>query len=1768
MATNSGADSRHSLSIAPPHQISKDVQGSDNPIPLSPQWLLPKPSENKSGVGTGEGNFSPYPAYGNRSESVKSSGNGEETPDAERKKDIFRPSLLDMETGRRDRWRDEERDTNSSLVRKDRWRDGDKELGDTRRMDRWTENSATKHYEPRRVANERWNDSTNRETNYDQRRESKWNTRWGPDDKETESARDKLGDFGKDGEIPLEKGLTHHPSHGKDEREGDHYRPWRPNSSQSRGRGEGPHSGPNKQVPTFSHGRGRGESNPTFSLGRGRVGTGGSTMNNVSTHSQPWGAHLDKGESGPLKYSRTKLLDVYRMTDIKLANKLLDGFEPVQYLTQEEGLEPLALCAPNSEEMAVLKGIDKGDIVSSGAPQIAKDGSVGRNLPDLQSRRGKLGSREDVTFSVDTSKEDSSDTSKNGYGNYTVGSSHGRQVPYNGSNTETEALLDQRTFRDNKLKAEVVREDTGPHRRADEVPPSRESASQGNNSSVHPSSPWQPKSAREPSYTSSHDWSSRTPDMGRNLPIKDNQWENNVSNPPNTRDDPRWRGGEDPILKRQSSIVLDRDQELKKFTQLPPENLILYYKDPQGEIQGPFSGSDIIGWFEAAYFGIDLLVKPASASKDFPFLSLGDVMPHLRAKARPPPGFSTPKQSELSDAPIRSNFDIGNAHSGLSELDLMRSEQRLKAGSTKEAENRFLESLMSGSITNSSQGLQGFLGNSAASMSPTGGDGGNDMYLMAKRMALERQRSLSNPYSYLPGRDAASMASHTEALSDSPLPHAKLLSALTDNPRQPPHSQSAELMSILQGSASGVNNGVSGWSNFPVQSGLDPLQNKIDLHHTQNFPPQVSFGQQQRLQNQTPTSLPNMLGHALDNPSVGLSPETLLSSGLSQDPQLVNLLQQQYLLQLHSQASLPTQQLSVLDKLLLLKQQQKQEEQQQLLRQQLISQVMSEHQSHQRFGELPYGQFHTSGISTGNVSVDVSQPQPSKETMQIGSQIPVSNMQVEHTTSSMMNLSVQLPHTNYHVDQLPHQMFGSYNSQNSVNALPEEIGKIHPKDSLLSSSVGLMDKPSQDLVNQTSEDNWRHEESSQVEESAGISVARPSLGTCENEFAMSGKTGVTEVQLVEEEKFRNEPAAVTEVKSEVREVKKTSEKKSRKQKSAKSEQAKGSTKSFSLQQVKQSESEGLIPSDNKLESREVVLGTSPQKKRDNKAVVSSVEKKDSHLVDSLLSSNISGGIGIPEAKEPELVGSVNFPVNSAQRAWKPAPGFKPKSLLEIQLEEQRRAQSEMSVSEVSTSINSVHLSSPWGVVSSSETKISRETQRDANNIDSGVGKTEISPTSRSKKSQLHDLLAEEVLTKYTDREMEVPDGVSSLTPQKSVESLDDNNFIEAKDTKKSRKKSAKAKAASAKAASSVSTTSVDAAPVSSSPNEKGKVSRLSQQEKEVLPAIPSGPSLGDFVFWKGGEPTTAPAPSPAWSTESKKAPKPTSLRDILKEQEKKISSGQSQTQMPTPQKSQPTQPAHGSGPSWSSSSPSKASPVQTKSHAASQLKNKGDDDLFWGPIDQSKQENKQSEYPNLANQGSWGTKNTPPKGTPSASLNRQKSMGGRNADRALPSSPASTLKGKKDTMNNKRSEAMGFRDWCESECARLIGNKDTSFLEFCIKQSRSEAEMLLIENMGSFDPDHEFIDKFLNYKELLPADVVEIAFQSRNDRTAAGVSAGDMNFDNAGTRDYDQDMADGSSKGGGKKKGKKGKKVMSPSVLGFNVVSNRIMMGEIQSVED
>ena len=170
-----------------------------------------------------------------------------------------------------------------------------------------------------------------------------------------------------------------------------------------------------------------------------------------------------------------------------------------------------------------------------------------------------------------------------------------------------------------------------------------------------------------------------------------------------SKDGSKWQVSEDSIIRRQPSAVLDRKQEVGKLSEPSPEDLLLYYKDPQGEIQGPFRGSDIIGWFESGYFGIDLQVRLANAPHDSPFSSLGDIMPHLRAKAQHPPGFNAPKQTEIVDGSSRSNFSAFEMlHASSGDVNMMKADQRYKQSSTAEAENRFLESLMSGNTSNMS----------------------------------------------------------------------------------------------------------------------------------------------------------------------------------------------------------------------------------------------------------------------------------------------------------------------------------------------------------------------------------------------------------------------------------------------------------------------------------------------------------------------------------------------------------------------------------------------------------------------------------------------------------------------------------------------------------------------------------------------------------------------------------------------------------------------------------------------------------------------------------------------------------------------------------------------------------------------------------------------------------------------------------------------------------------------------------------------------------
>lgn len=245
-------------------------------------------------------------------------------------------------------------------------------------------------------------------------------------------------------------------------------------------------------------------------------------------------------------------------------------------------------------------------------------------------------------------------------------------------------------------------EDAVSFRLADEVSSNRESTFDGDGS-VNPAAGLRAMPLSEHSNTPLHDTpcdlTSRKLDMSWSQQPKDphSQRGSNLSSLSDTKDPSKWKTNEDPIIKRQLSGIFDSGFEARRVLQTPPEELSLFYKDPQGLIQGPFKGIDIIGWFEAGYFGIDLPVRLESAAADSPWLSLGDAMPHLRAKACPPPGFSVPKPNELTDASGRQNSNaVGNILSGLSEIEMMRNDSRNRQSSGTEAENRFLESLMSG----------------------------------------------------------------------------------------------------------------------------------------------------------------------------------------------------------------------------------------------------------------------------------------------------------------------------------------------------------------------------------------------------------------------------------------------------------------------------------------------------------------------------------------------------------------------------------------------------------------------------------------------------------------------------------------------------------------------------------------------------------------------------------------------------------------------------------------------------------------------------------------------------------------------------------------------------------------------------------------------------------------------------------------------------------------------------------------------------------------
>lgn len=122
-------------------------------------------------------------------------------------------------------------------------------------------------------------------------------------------------------------------------------------------------------------------------------------------------------------------------------------------------------------------------------------------------------------------------------------------------------------------------------------------------------------------------------------------------------DVPSFEHPPEPPLTYQSS---DMDIKVGGHARYP-EELTLYYLDPQGGVQGPFLGADIISWYEDGYFGLELPVRLSQAPDDVPFRPLVEVMPHLGQKHQshiPLPCDGSAESLDLSQSKFESTFPV------------------------------------------------------------------------------------------------------------------------------------------------------------------------------------------------------------------------------------------------------------------------------------------------------------------------------------------------------------------------------------------------------------------------------------------------------------------------------------------------------------------------------------------------------------------------------------------------------------------------------------------------------------------------------------------------------------------------------------------------------------------------------------------------------------------------------------------------------------------------------------------------------------------------------------------------------------------------------------------------------------------------------------------------------------------------------------------------------------------------------------------------------
>jgi hypothetical protein len=145
---------------------------------------------------------------------------------------------------------------------------------------------------------------------------------------------------------------------------------------------------------------------------------------------------------------------------------------------------------------------------------------------------------------------------------------------------------------------------------------------------------------------------------------------------PNWANDMSFQSNEAQLAQNHSFPTYD-PTPLPTFidSYVPPEQMKWFYQDPQGEIQGPFLGSELIAWHEQGFFGIDLPICPADLST-LTFRPLGEVMPNLvqpiQAQFSTEPSIQEPIYSPPCDQPQYSSNEPSLGVDPSSMLDILQ----------------------------------------------------------------------------------------------------------------------------------------------------------------------------------------------------------------------------------------------------------------------------------------------------------------------------------------------------------------------------------------------------------------------------------------------------------------------------------------------------------------------------------------------------------------------------------------------------------------------------------------------------------------------------------------------------------------------------------------------------------------------------------------------------------------------------------------------------------------------------------------------------------------------------------------------------------------------------------------------------------------------------------------------------------------------------------------------------------------------------------------